>query len=151
MTIQEAYNKGLSDAENRVIEVITSMVGDGIELMFDNPDLEKLKEYIRAKPVETVVIEEAEVEEPQTEAQEKHDPDVIDHMVAQFGSLVRNDVENQEELSDPRMEVIRKVLNIQLTWLHELSKRRNYNVGKSAKKAIHDSLSLLTTTEGVVI
>lgn len=49
MTIQEAYIKGLDDAENKVIEILERVIrGEDVEI-FPNPKLEELRKVVKAR------------------------------------------------------------------------------------------------------
>lgn len=50
MTIQEAYNKGLDDAENRVIENFINLLNDKeYDVAFPNPKLEVVRKVIKER------------------------------------------------------------------------------------------------------
>ena len=47
MTPQEAYNKGLDDAENRIIDNLKQLLNDQVDSPFPNPELEKVRLIIK--------------------------------------------------------------------------------------------------------
>ncbi len=47
MTPQEAYNKGLDDAENRIIDNLKQLLNDKIDIPFPNPELERVRLIIK--------------------------------------------------------------------------------------------------------
>lgn len=48
MTIQEAYNRGLDDAENRIIENLINLLNDkNYDVPFPNPRLEIVRSIIK--------------------------------------------------------------------------------------------------------
>jgi hypothetical protein len=57
MTIQEAYHKGLDDAEAAVISKLTNALKNIDDGRFANPELEKLRQDILTKPPVVVEVE----------------------------------------------------------------------------------------------
>jgi hypothetical protein len=49
MTIQEAYNKGLDDAENNVIENLIGLLNEQTDTHFLNPRLEIVRNIIKIR------------------------------------------------------------------------------------------------------
>lgn len=49
MTINEAYVKGLDDAENNVIENLIGLLNDQIDTSFPNPKLEIVRQVIKER------------------------------------------------------------------------------------------------------
>lgn len=48
MTIQEAYNRGLSDAEDRIIDNIVNLLNDSsYDVPFPNPKLEIVRKIVK--------------------------------------------------------------------------------------------------------
>ena len=129
----EAYIQGLNDAENNVIRILKqTMTTTGYEEGFANPELEVVRKELLDHLFKMAVTQDENTSE-----------DVYE--------LIESVLKNESPriiLEDKKMENYLDALSIPIKWVYTFVDNPKSNISSHAKKAINQSLKLLTIREG---
>ena len=118
MTIQEAYNKGLDDAETTFFEKFQRLINNDFEGdVFSNPKMEELR---------LLFIDKLQ------------SSDNIDFVLDQLILIVQNKKRGQLKTKNVKFEQIKNALNLQIDYTHSISTKKT-TIGKYAMQMIKQS------------
>lgn len=138
MTIQEAYNKGLDDAENLAYFKLKKALSKQEDTPFGNPKMEELRqEILNVSVPETITETLSDVYVP-----------LDDSIIDIIESIILEKKYTPVPLENRKYNVV-KVFEQLMTTFINLSRQKT-NVGKSFSKILKDYKIALTSDENVV-
>lgn len=138
MTIQEAYNKGLDDAENLAYLKLKKALSKVEDTPFGNPKMEQLRQEI------INFVNSSSVEEESGDVYVPTDYSIVDIIEA----IILEKRYEPIPLQNRKYKVV-KVFEQLMTTFINLSRQKT-NVGKSFSKVLKDFRNELTSDENVV-
>lgn len=138
MNIQEAYNKGLNDAEDRVMLYLTRFIEDRISEKFENPQLQSIWNVIQNELSDSFTETET-ISSPAIEEGTNNDYSLVRDII---NVLVGNDTPTSSTNEDTNK--ILEIIKIRSDHYRELA-GGNTRIGKKFKQNVDSQLQTLNS------
>ena len=139
MNIQEAYNKGLDDAENQVMDKFKKTINEEYCDPFANPKMEELRLIVRNllnKKIEREIKKEVY----------GYDDSECDEIFEDLKSMFFGEFMDADPEDASKERIILRSVNDVVNYFIQIAGRKN-NFGKSVKKMLEEKREILDNLE----